>query len=153
MNTHAACLSVSLLCHLPSHRLSLSPRHAQAAISLWFTNTSRFHFSPPSLCVRLSLSLDSPKWNIDIWVEGHTAHSALPHCTHDPLSVRSVIRHSWQNVPVYAWERFFFLCSSISVVQHLQTLSVLVDWDKSVRNRIDCGVYWNATNEVGSSNI
>lgn len=81
-----------------------------------------FHFS-------VSLSLRSPQCNIDIWAEGHTAHSSLPHCAHDPLSAWLVVltRRQYVCVCVRAClctrelrpQRIFCVCGSISALARI----------------------------------
>lgn len=101
-----------------SHSNTHTRTHTQTAFSVWFTNTLRFHLTP------LPLSPASAQCNIDIWVEGHTTHSTLPHCVPDPLSARLVIPRKWQCGCACAHiqqrpQRVFSFCGSISGPAHI----------------------------------
>lgn len=154
---HTRRLSLLLsFCRLLSHLLSLSLRHPQTAFSLWFTNTSRFHFSPLSLCVSLSRLTKVKHWHLG-WRSYHTFHSS----TLRSWPVISVVGDTEEvTICVCAcvcvdWDHreSFSLWFNISSDLYLPILSMFVDWDKSVGNCIDCGVYWKASNDVCSSNI
>lgn len=159
-HTPPLSLSLSLALALSSSfspSLSFSVRRANSVFSVIYEHIEiPFHFS-------VSLSLRSPQCNIDIWAEGHTAHSSLPHCAHDPLSAWLVVLTRRQYVCVcacvfvYAWAKTTknFLCLRFNICSgsYLQIQSMFADWDKSVENPIDCGVYWNATTQVCGSNL
>ena len=88
--------------HLQSHLLT--PWHTPTAFRPWFTNASKF-LSSALLRRHVPGALHSPKWNIDIWVEGRSTHSTLPRGAHDLLSVSLVI-----------WARGLCVCVFVFII-------------------------------------
>lgn len=135
--------------------LPFSPTRSSSDFFVIYEHIQIPFLSSVSLCASVSLSrLAKVKhWHLG-WRSHHTFRSSTLHS----WPVISAVGDTAQLTKCACVRlRAFFFSFAVQyqlwVVQHLQTLSVLVDWDKSVRNHIDCGVYWNATNKVCSSNI
>ena len=167
MNTHAACLtlsrSLSVVSSLTFSLFFLPGTHTNSIFSVIYEHTEiPFHPLCLSVCLSPSRLTTVKHWHLG-WRSYHTFHSSTQRsrpvisvvgdtgwatiCGCSCVCVRACVRADWdhrESLP--SW----FNMSSDS---YQQVLSMFADWDKSVENRIDCGVYWNATDEVFAAQI